>query len=244
MYNESVTIVLLALLTYFSSAVGTLSGFGLSTIMIPFVVLIFPLQTTLLFVGLIHGANDIWKMILFRKGINWKILLAFGIPGIAASYIGAKIAVSTGEQVLTQILGIVIIIYSAFLIFKPTFKLPQKITTAGAGGLFSGLMAGIFGIGGAIRSMALSAFDLKKEVYLFTSGAIALFIDVPRLATYLSNGIQLNSLLTFGLLFFIPASFLGAKTGKGLVNKIPQENFRKVIAIFLLLVGLKLIISP
>ena len=244
MYNGIVTIILLAILVFLASSVGTISGFGLSTIMIPIATLFLPLPTTLLFVGLIHAANDIWKIILFKKGINRKILFAFGIPGVIASYIGATIAINSPEQVLTQILGIFIIIYSVFLLLRPKFRLPQKITTAGAGGALSGLMAGVFGIGGAIRSMALSAFDLKKEVYLFTSGAIALFIDIPRLITYYSGGIRLPNLLTVGLVIFVPISFLGARSGKSLINKIPQENFRKVVAVFLLMIGVKLFVAP
>ena len=88
------------------------------------------------------------------------------------------------------------------------------------------------------------AFDLPKEVYITTAGAIALIIDTTRLTKYVSEGVQLERLLLWGLTVFIPASFLGARIGKSVVDKIPQEHFRKVVAVFLLLIGIKLTLFP
>ena len=56
----------------------------------------------------------------------------------------------------------------------------------------TGFMAGIFGMGGAIRSLFLSAFNLPKEVYIVTGAAIAIFIDISRLGTYLLRGTSLE----------------------------------------------------
>jgi uncharacterized membrane protein YfcA len=105
-------------------------------------------------------------------------------------------------------------------------------------------LAGIFGIGGAVRGLFLTAFDLPKEVYVSTAGAIALVIDTTRLTTYFLEGARLEQLFSWALLLLIPASFLGAKIAQHIVEKIPQEHFRKVVAVFLFLVGTKLILLP
>ena len=235
-------IIFIALLTIFASLVGTMSGFGTSTIMVPILSLFIPIPLTLFLVGIIHWFGDIWKMILFRSGINWKLLIFFGGFGILASYLGASLVLDIPHNTLTKVLGGFLIAYVILLFLKPKFKLPENILTASTGGLLSGFCAGIFGIGGAIRGLFLSAFDLKKSIYIFTSGAIAFFIDSTRIATYFFEGIELERTLLLGLLVFIPASFLGAKLGKILVGKIPQNKFRMVIGIFLFIVGVKLLI--
>ncbi|MBU0648901.1 hypothetical protein KJ969_02255 [Patescibacteria group bacterium] len=51
-------------------------------------------------------------------------------------------------------------------------------------------------------------------------------------------------LFPWGLIIFIPASFLGAKIAQRVLKKIPQKKFRTVIAVFLLLVGIKLLLLP
>ncbi|MDD2341139.1 MAG: sulfite exporter TauE/SafE family protein, partial [Methanosarcina sp.] len=62
-------ITYIALLTLLASLIGTLAGFGISTIMVPVLLIVLPLPQTLLLVGIIHWFNDIWKLLLFWEGI-------------------------------------------------------------------------------------------------------------------------------------------------------------------------------
>jgi uncharacterized protein len=240
-----IELISISLLVFFASAVGTFSGFGTSTIMVPVMLLFFPLPVTLLFVGIIHWFGDIWKMILFRTAIRkWPLILWFAIPGIGASYIGAAMSLSVAEEILTRILGGFLLAYVLFILFKREWKLPEHNLTAGAGGLASGFAAGIFGVGGAIRGAFLSAFNLPKGVYIFTSGAMALVIDSTRIAGYLAGGARLEGLFLWGLLLFVPVSLLGAWTASRFVNRVPQKRFRLFIAVFLAAVALRFLLLP
>jgi len=212
--------------------------------MVPLLLLFLPLAPTLLLVGIIHWFGDIWKLVLFREGVKWRLITLFGIPGVILTFLGARLVFRIPEILLSQILGIFLILYVLFLFLKPTFKLGEKPLTAITGGALSGFFAGVFGVGGAVRAAFLSAFNLPKAVYLATSGAIGLAIDTTRIATYITGGTKLSVLLLWGFLLFIPASFLGASIAKGIVTKIPGKKFRFVIAIFLLLVGIKLLLFP
>jgi uncharacterized membrane protein YfcA len=223
------------------SAVGTLTGFGLSTVMIPVMVLFYPLPEALLFVGIIHWFGDIWKLVLFREGLRWKLILSFGVPGILATILGAWLVFEISGKVLSHILGVFLLVYVLLLFAKNTFRITPKPTTGAIGGALSGFCAGIFGMGGTIRSMFLLAFNLPKAVYLATAGAIALAVDTSRLVTYISKGTRLDARLLWGMLLFVPASFLGARLAKRVVDKIPQDQFRRVIAVFLLAVAVKLL---
>src|SRR3989344_6373676 len=171
-----VEIILISLLTLFASFVGTLTGFGSSTVMVPVVVFFFPLPITLLFVGILHLFNDLWKVILFKHGTRWKLLLTFVIPGVFASFIGAKIALTSPPETLSKVLGLVLVGYVFLISFNPKFRLPKNSLSATTGGTLSGLMAGIFGVGGPVRTMFLSAFNFPKHIFLFTSGAIGVLI--------------------------------------------------------------------
>ncbi len=234
-------IILLSLLTIVASGVGTLTGFGTSTIMVPVLSLFMPLPQVLLLVGIIHWCGDVWKVILFREGVKWRLILAFGIPGIIASIIGASLTFNISKPILSKTLGVFLIAYVLFLLIKSNFKIPQKISAASIGGTLSGFFAGVFGVGGAVRGMFLTAFDLPKSVYIATAGVIAFAIDSARITTYLAGGSRLETQLALGLILFIPASFLGAKIAKKLIDRIPQEKFRIVVLVFLSLVGLKLL---
>ena len=85
-------VILVCGLTLVAAGVGTATGFGTSTIMIPVMTLFVPLPIVLLFVGIIHLCGDVWKVLLFKSGLDWKLILGFGISGIVASYIGASLS--------------------------------------------------------------------------------------------------------------------------------------------------------
>ncbi len=237
-------IPILTVVVIVASCVGTMTGFGTSTIMVPALLLFYPLPQTLLFVGIVHWFGDVWKLLLFRRGFQWKLILSFGIPGIAATVLGASLIFNIPSTVLSRMLGIFLVCYVVYLFLKSSFRIRPNLFAGALGGALSGFLAGIFGIGGAVRGLFLTAYDLPKEVYIATAGAIALFIDTTRLTTYLLKGARIEELLLWGLLLFVPASFLGAKIAQRIVGKIPQQHFRKIVAVFLLLVGIKLILLP
>ncbi|HIH74976.1 MAG TPA: sulfite exporter TauE/SafE family protein [Methanosarcina sp.] len=237
-------IILIALLTLLASLIGTLAGFGISTIMVPVLLMIFPLPQTLLFVGIIHWFNDIWKMLLFRKGIKWKLFLAFGLPGIFTGFIGSSLSLRISQELLSRALGIFLIAYVLFITVNRKFKLSQKLSVAVSGGALTGLFAGIFGIGGEINAVALSAFNLEKAVYISTAGAISFMIDSTRIATYIAGGIRLDPSILSGFPVFIPVSLIGAMIGRKGIERIPQEKFRNFVAVFILLFGMKLLVFP
>jgi len=234
----------ISILTLIASVIGTITGFGISTIMIPVLAIFFPPIEAIFLVSIIHWFGNVWKIVLFRKGFNLRPLLLFGVTGFLTSYLGASISLGSNEEFLLHILGIFLFGYALFLILQTGLKVPAVNTTALLGGSLSGFFAGVFGIGGAIRSMFLSAFNLPKEVFIATAGAIGLLVDSTRIVTYFAGGAQLSKLLWWGLPFFVAISFIGAKIARHIVDKIPQDKFRTVIAFFLLVVGTKLAIWP
>lgn len=237
-------ILYIALLTLVAAAVGTMTGFGTSTIMIPVLAVFLPPVEAIFLVAIIHWFGNVWKVTLFRSGFNWRLLLLFGVVGLATSYLGAFLSVGADETLLLRLLGAFLAAYAFFLMIQTRFKIPALNIAAVSGGALSGFFAGMFGIGGAIRSAFLSAYDLPKEVYIATAGAIGLLVDSTRIITYFTGGATLPKELWYGLLLFIPVSFVGAQVAKSVVDKIPQARFRIVVAIFLFAIGLKLLISP
>ena len=234
----------ISLLTLVAAIIGTITGFGTSTLMIPILVTFFPPIEAIFLVAIIHWSGNIWKVSLFHYGFNLRLLILFGTVGLATSYLGAYISLGANEQILLRLLGGFLGGYVLFLIFRSKFKIPPSNTMALSGGALSGFFAGMFGIGGAIRSAFLSAFDLPKAIYIATAGAIGLLVDSTRIIAYFTDGAMLPKELWYGLLLFIPISFAGAWIAKRIVDKIPQNQFRTIIAILLLLVGIKLLFWP
>ena len=238
-------IVYISVLTFLAAILGTITGFGISTVMVPVVLLFLPLPETLLLVGVIHWFGDIWKMYFFKKGIDWKLLIYFGIPGVVAAFIGASLVLTLPERLLSQFVGAILIAYVIYLLLKPSFRLKKSPLAAGLGGAGSGFLGGLTGVGGgALRAIVLTAFNVPKSTYIFTSGLLGAVIDASRITTYFVGGTRINTNLSWGLLAFIPASLAGAWVAKKVVDKIPQGVFRNLIAVFLFVLGIVLFFFP
>ena len=233
---------LLCVLTFVAAGIGTATGFGTSTVMIPVLTMFVPLPVALLFVGIIHLCGDIWKVLLFKGGLDVKLVLGFGLAGIAASYLGARLSFVAGDLPLKRILGAFLLVYVGFLFLKRQWALPRNAGTAVCGGALSGLFAGFFGVGGAVRGAFLTAFNLPKDVYISTSGLIALFIDVTRVSQYIRGGTRLESSFLYALVLCIPISFLAAFWAKKFLDRLPQRFFRIFVGVFLALVAIKLLV--
>lgn len=235
--------VLILLLVLFASFIGTVTGFGTSTILVPVLSFNFPFSEVLMFVGVIHWFGNIWKMYFFRKGASLALLGSFGVFGLIFSFIGAEITSTMPHLFSSKLLGIFLVCYCLFVFKNPTAQLTNTFIHAAFGGALSGIASGLFGVGGAIRSGFLTAFNLKKSTYLFTSGFMGLVIDSSRLVGYWKNGADIT---TFGMALLIggiPISLFGAWLAKQLVHKIPEKVFRQGVLIGLLLIGIYYIVQ-
>jgi hypothetical protein len=114
--------ILITLLTFFASAIGTTSGFGTSTIIVPILVTFLPTVETILLASIIHWFANIWKIMLFPSGFDVKLILLFGIPALLGSFFGAYFALITHTALLLRLLGLFLLGYAFFLFYKKNFK--------------------------------------------------------------------------------------------------------------------------
>ena len=235
--------LLLGLLILIASILGTITGFGTSTIMMPVLMFYYPTAEVLFFVSIIHWFNALWRLILFRKGFDLKLVMSFGLVGMIAAYFGAKTFFIVDEVLIRKSIAGFLFAYAVFLGLNPKFKISFNYFTGSIGGALSGFVAGIFGMGGAIRGAFLSAFNLPKAIYLANSALLLILIDSSRLYSYFQEGLKLDNLLGLSyidLLVCVLVSFAGVQSGKMIVDKIPQDKFRIGIALFLLVIAVKL----
>ena len=133
----------IALLTFVAAIIGTITGFGTSTLMIPVLVLFLPPVEAIFLVAVIHWFGDLWKISLFRQGLDFKLVLWFGIVGLITSYVGASVSLGIDQSRLPRILGIFLAFYTIFLLYQSRFKIPASPFTAFSGGALSGFLAGL-----------------------------------------------------------------------------------------------------
>ncbi|HEU5289162.1 MAG TPA: sulfite exporter TauE/SafE family protein [Cyclobacteriaceae bacterium] len=228
------------ILTLLSEILGTIGGFGSSLFFVSLSQFFFGFQTVLALTGMLHVFSNVAKIILFRKTIDWKLVLWLGVSSTVLALAGSLLTTIANLQYAHLALGVFLIGFSVFFFWKPNFKINPSIKNSIVGGSIAGFLAGFIGTGGAIRGLVLTSFNMEKTFLVGTSAAIDFGVDIVRTIVYLENNYLEKSMwiLVPTLIF---ASFLGSYLGKILLAKISQETFRKVLLALVLIMGLFLI---
>lgn len=228
--------------SYFAAVGATIAGFGSSALLIPVAFIFMDVKTAVFIVAVFHLFNNLFKVRLFWKRINFQIFLLFGIPSIFLAFTGAVLISILPVNIISRILAAFLIIYAIYSFLKPRFSLKESKITAVLGGSLSGLLAGLIGLGGAVRGAFLVSFNLAKETYVATSAMIATVIDLTRVPTYIVTKLAQDASVYILIPFLIVSAYFGVRTGRVLLTRIDQDTFRRIVAVALLLVGMKILI--
>ena len=237
--NELI-LILFFIIAFLTIVIGTVAGFGTSTIFLPIALLFVDFKTALVLVAISHISGNIGATTFFRHGLDKRLILLFGVPSIILTVLGAYLVVYIPQNTLEIILGIFLLLFSVYSLLKPDFKVKAAKMNTIIGGSLSGFLQGLVGIGGPLRGAFLISYNLDKFRYIATLAAIAVIIDATRIPIYFAN-----NLLEPQFYWYIPIlaviGIIGSYTGKRIVNKIPQNIFKKVVLVGIALASVLLI---
>jgi uncharacterized membrane protein YfcA len=230
-------ILLFSLLALVAEIAGTISGFGSSVFFVPVASLFFDFHSVLGITALFHIFSNLSKIVLFRKGVDWKIVLYLGFPAVVFVSAGAVLSKYLNSSWLESALGFFLITFSLVFLIARDLKIRPTQLNSVLGGAFSGFIAGLLGTGGAIRGMTLAAFNLNKEVFIATSAIIDFGVDLSRGVVYFSNGfMHWHDLKYVGILVVI--SIVGTYIGKKVLERISEADFKKIVLFVILAIGI------
>jgi len=223
----------------------------------PVFALFFPVDIAIALTGVVHFANNLFKIILVGKFANKKVLIKFGIPAILASFAGAWLLLRiTVLPTLFQyrmfgndyeVTPVNLTIALLLMVFALMEVLPrfQKLQFSGnkliIGGILSGFFGGLAGIQGALRTAFLIKSGLNKNAFIATGVVIACFVDFTRLSVYASRFSASNLHENVSLLIAaILSAITGAFIGRLLLKKITLHYIQIIVAIMLFAISLVL----
>jgi uncharacterized membrane protein YfcA len=250
--------VIICLVSLLGSGLTLFSGFGLGTLLVPVFALFFPIELAIVFTAIVHFLNNLFKLVLLGKHINWRVAIYFGIPAIAAAFIGAELLkkLSDWEPWVTYslgarqfrimpvqaIIGLLLIVFSLFELIPKLSSITLHKKYLPVGGILSGFFGGLSGHQGALRSMFLIRSGLSKETFVATGVIIACMIDTSRLTVYFPQLILHQEQMDYLLVICATLSaFTGAYFGNKLLKKMTIRLLQNTVAIMLILFGILLI---
>lgn len=243
MQMSGTTLVLFLLAAFGAEILGTMAGFGAATVLTPIASLFMDVKTAVAVVACFHLFGNASRIVFFRRAIDWSIVGRFGMTGVMASFLGAYASIWLSSDSIRILLGAFLLSYVLLEVREEqAVTVPPTSTTLLAGGMGSGLIAGLIGTGGAVRSICLLAFGLPKDAYIGTSAVIALIVDATRIPVYLAGKrIPLEMVPVLAALTVV--AFAGSWAGSRLVRRVSPARFKQLVLVMLLAMGLKLLLD-
>ena len=248
----------ICVVAFLASALTFFSGFGLGTLLLPAFALFFPVEQAVALTAIVHFLNSLFKLALTRRHTDRQVVLRFGLPAIAMSFVGAWVLVWLAQvapvfaytmfgQLMTVtpvklVVGLLLLAFAALELLPGFRNLSIGPRYMPLGGLLSGFFGGLTGMQGALRSAFLSRAGLSKEAFIATGVVIACLIDFSRLAIYSNALADASARLNYGLLAAaVLSAFLGAYLGNHHLKKMTMPGIQRIVAAMLFVVALGLI---
>ncbi len=179
-----------------------------------------------------RSSNRILTAIKFRY---------FALALMASILVASSFITSYPKSLLTILIGMAMIIFSIQSLFGIKIPVKDSYLWHVTFGILSGFLGGISTIWSPPIAMYLMARDYEKEDFIGILGFLFLSACLPLgLGLYLAGVLTVNSTLASlcGLVFVL----LGFRVGEVLRNVIPQKQFKNILLIAFLVMGLRLIL--
>ncbi len=115
-------------LALLSEIVGTIGGFGSSVFFVPIASFFFEPKVVLGLTAFFHVFSNMAKLIMFRKFIDKRIFLLFGLPSVIGVIAGGLLATKLSFYYAELIMGAFLVAFSFYFLNYPdvTFEASKK----------------------------------------------------------------------------------------------------------------------
>jgi uncharacterized membrane protein YfcA len=228
---------LLAMAAVIAGAVASVAGFGIGSILTPLLSIYAGTKAAVAAVSIPHLVGTLVRFWFLRRDVNRQVLVHFGVWSAAGGLAGALLHSAASNPVLSAVLAGLLVFAGASALTGFSGKMRFGRRVAWFAGAVSGLLGGLVGNQGGIRSAALLGFALDRQAFVATATAIGLAVDAARVPLYLAADTR-GLVQLWPLIALSSAGVLaGTLWGQPLLRRIPEPLFHRVIGALLLGLG-------
>ncbi|HXZ45628.1 MAG TPA: sulfite exporter TauE/SafE family protein [Pseudolabrys sp.] len=227
--------------TFLGGVTSGLSGFAMGLVVSGvWLHIITPQQNALLIVlcGLVTQGSGIWKV---RHAISWRAVTPFIIGGLLGVPAGTALLKTVEQGTLRPSIGVLLVIYSLYSLFRPALKPVQGGVAADFGvGIVNGFVGGLTGLGGVVVTIWCQLRGGSKDAQRAVFQPVLFATFVTSAITYAFAGAYNVATLKL-YAFALPVLGVAIWFGFRLYGKLDDAAFRKLILLILLVMGVTLI---
>jgi len=238
--------------------VGALIGFADSLIFISLAAFFMDLRIAVVLMGIWSLALSSLNATQYRTYIDKPFLKKFLTPGLIGIVLGSLLIVVAPAQWLELIIGAFCLVYFVTKVMEMKKKplndatlnvivvKKEDMEVSGiwfnAGAFSYGFFGGLIGASGPFNVVLLERTGHERESFIANFAICSVVLSSVKVGIYLGTGLfPLDYLLIF--LIGLGIILVVTKLGHMVTPKIPKDKFMIIILIFLLVIGIKMVIT-
>lgn len=229
--------VLMAVVAVLAGAIASVSGFGIGSLLTPVLAVRVGTKLAVAAVSVPHLTATALRFWIMRKHVDRRLLWSFGVMSAAGGLAGALLHAYADSPALTIVFGGLLIFTGVMGLSGLSEKLRFKGWAAWVAGAVSGVLGGMVGNQGGIRSAAMLGFDVPRHAFVATATAVGLIVDGARMPVYLfSQGEEALALWPI-LVAATVGGVIGTVVGERILHRIPEPIYRRLVSLLVLGLG-------
>jgi len=236
-------IALTSAVTFLGGTVQASTGFGFALICMAILPAILPVADILIMIPFISIPAIVIVLIKNFRYINYKLLAIPVIIALIVTLLGFRFMLASDNALAIRLLGGVLLILSVYFFrFAHKVKIPVNYISAGTVGLTSGVLGGMFGIGGPPMALFCAMATEDKREYIATTQAffcVTLFARIVYIILFVEFTETIISILPFAT----GAGLLGMVLGTHIFNRMNSAKLQKGVYLVMAVAGLWFLIS-
>lgn len=184
-----------------------------------------------------------------KSRVDWRSVLLFGLPGMAGTFAGARVARLVSGELQLAVFAVVMLAAAAFMLRPPrrgAAPAPgdagerRPAVRLGLDGLLVGALTGFVGVGGGFLIVPALVLLAKLPIHRAVGTSLMIIALNSWTGFFGYLGVLDDLHLTLDgrvIVLFIAVGSLGSLIGHGVGARLPQQRLRRIFAASLLAVG-------
>ena len=225
-----------------AGGIAAIVGFGIGSIFTPLLSLWLDARVAVAAISIPHLIGTGLRFLLLEGRVDRHVLWTFGMASAVGGIAGALLNTVFTSPALLTLLAVLLLFVGAGELIGFSRRIVFRGAMAWVAGALSGLLGGLVGNQGGMRSAALLGFPMHRDTFVATVTAIGLIVDASRMPVYFfAYPDELGALIT-PITVATAGTIAGTIIGGRLLRRIPEAWFRRIVAVVLLILGVSLLL--
>lgn len=228
---------LVAVTAVAAGALASVVGFGIGSMLTPVLALTAGTKVAVAAISIPHFVGTALRFAQLKGHVDRRVFVRFGLMSAAGGLTGALLHARAGSVALSLVFGTLLVLVALSEFTGLARRLRFEGPLAWIAGGVSGLLGGMVGNQGGIRSAALVGFHLQRDAFVATATAIGLVVDAARMPIYFATEWDAIAAIWPLVLIATVGVVAGTLIGRRLLARIPERVFHRIVAAVLFVLG-------